>query len=306
MVAATCLAATVPWAVVEAKSASLNYDISDADYPGALAFDPTRPAHVPPGKAVIPDPAVATKDVPLTNKDSCNVYDPVKSSDAACTYGDSGAQRTLAIIGDSHASQYVDPLASIGVRNGWKVRAMVRNGCPFTAAPPASKDTVFSNCPEQNQASLRKLLRLKPDMVVVAGMTPAGYRSALGWEWKSDRELVSGYTAMLRPLLKAGIKVAVILDTPFPAFSVPDCVERSGPAAPNCAVPHEPDRSQEDPLRVAAQEVGGVAVVDLGSYFCRNDSCPPVIGNMLVYRDNHLTATFARTLSGPLKRALKL
>lgn len=31
-----------------------------------------------------------------------------------------------------------------------------------------------------------------------------------------------------------------------------------------------------------------------------------VIGNMLVYRDNHLTATFARTLSGPLKRALKL
>lgn len=306
MVAATCLAATVPWAVVEAKSASLNYEISDADYPGALAFDPNRPAHVPQDKPVVPDPAVAIKDVPLTNKDGCNVYDPVKSPDTGCTYGDLGAERTLAIVGDSHASQYVDPLASIGVRNGWKVRAMVRNGCPFTAAPPASKDTVFNNCPDQNRASLRKLLRLKPDMVVVAGMTPAGYKSALGWEWKSDRELVSGYTKMLRPLTEAGIEVAVILDSPFPDFSVPDCVERSGPAAPNCSVADEPDRGQEDPLRVAAREVGSVAVVDLGSYFCRNGSCPPVIGNMLVYRDNHLTATFARTLSGPLKRALKL
>lgn len=306
MVAATCLAATVPWAVVEAKSASLNYEISDADYPGALAFEPGRPAHVPQGKPVLPDPAVATKDVPLTNKDGCNVYDPVKSPDTGCTYGDLGAQRTLALIGDSHASQYVDPLASIGVKNGWKVRAMVRNGCPFTAAPPASKDTVFSNCPDQNRVSLRKLLRLKPDMVVVAGMTPAGYKSALGWEWKNDRELVAGYTATLRPLTQAGIDVAVILDTPFPAFSVPDCVERSGPTAPNCAFAHEPDRGPEDPLGVAARAVGGVAVVDLDGYFCRNGSCPPVIGNMLVYRDNHLTATFARTLSGPLKRALKL
>jgi hypothetical protein len=143
-------------------------------------------------------------------------------------------------------------------------------------------------------------------MVVVAGMTPAGYKSALGWEWKSDRELVSGYTKMLKPLTEAGIEVAVILDTPFPAFSVPDCVERSGPSAPNCSVADDPDRGQEDPLRAAAQEVGGLAVVDLGNYFCRNGSCPPVIGNMLVYRDNHLTATFARTLSGPLKRALKL
>lgn len=306
LIATTCLTAAAPWGVVEAKSVSLNYEISDEDYPGALAFDPGRPAHVPQQKAVVPDPAVATKDVPLTNKDGCNVYDPVKSPDTGCTYGDLEAQRTLAIIGDSHASQYVDPLASIGERNGWKIRAMVRNGCPFTAAPPASKDTVFSNCPEKNRQSLRKLLRMKPDMVVVAGMTPAGYKSALGWEWKNDRELVSGYQDMLRPLIEAGIKVSVILDSPFPAFSVPDCVERNGPAAPNCSVPDEPDRAQTDPLRVAAQEVGGLGIVDLGNYFCRNGSCPPVIGNVLVYRDNHLTATFARTLSGPLKRALKL
>ena len=306
LIATTCLTAAAPWGVVEAKSASLNYEISDADYPGALAFDPGRPAHVPQQKAVVPDPAVATKDVPLTNKDGCNVYDPAKTPDTGCTYGDIEAQRTLAIIGDSHASQYVDPLASIGERNGWKVRAMVRNGCPFTAAPPASKDTVFSNCPEQNRQSLRKLLRMKPDMIVVTGMTPAGYKSALGWGWKNDRELVSGYQEMLRPLIEAGIEVSVILDSPLPAFSVPDCVERNGPAAPNCSVPDGPGRAQTDPLRIAAQELGGLGVVDLGSYFCRNGSCPPVIGNVLVYRDNHLTATFARTLSGPLKRALKL
>lgn len=306
MVLVSCLAAGAPWAVVEAKTMALDSEVSRAEYPGALAFDPTQPASVPSPKSVMPDPAVATKDVPLTNGDGCNVYDPRKTPDNSCTYGDPTARRSIVIIGDSHASQYVDPLADIGAERGWQVRAMVRNGCPFTAAAPASHGTVFKNCSEQNRASLEKLLAMKPDKVLVTGMSPDGYRSALGWGWKDDEELISGYAKLWEPLRQADIEVSVVLDSPHPPFSVPDCVQRNGSHSSKCAISDLPGRSEHDPLRRAALKVGGIDVIDLSAYFCRGGSCPAVIGNVLVYRDNHLTNTFARTMGRPLRTALGL
>ena len=39
-------------------------------------------------------------------------------------------------------------------------------------------------------------------------------------------------------------------------------------------------------------------LVDVTSLFCTDDACPPVIGNVLVYRDtSHITASYAATLT---------
>lgn len=48
----------------------------------------------------------------------------------------------------------------------------------------------------------------------------------------------------------------------------------------------------------------GVEVLDMSAYFCRQGICPAVIGNVLVYRDNHMTNTFAKTLAPALARQL--
>jgi hypothetical protein len=48
-----------------------------------------------------------------------------------------------------------------------------------------------------------------------------------------------------------------------------------------------------------------VRYIDLTRYFCDRELCPPVAGNVLIYSDlNHITATYARTLSGPLEEAV--
>jgi hypothetical protein len=45
--------------------------------------------------------------------------------------------------------------------------------------------------------------------------------------------------------------------------------------------------------------------IDLSDYFCDRTTCPPVIGNVLVYRHmNHVTATYVRTLAPMLQNAL--
>jgi hypothetical protein len=46
-------------------------------------------------------------------------------------------------------------------------------------------------------------------------------------------------------------------------------------------------------------------VLDLSSRFCDRETCPGVIGNVLVYRDlNHVSGTYMKTLAAPLEAAL--
>jgi hypothetical protein len=48
----------------------------------------------------------------------------------------------------------------------------------------------------------------------------------------------------------------------------------------------------------AAEEVGGVRLIDPTSEVCLEKTCPAVIGDVLVYRNGaHLTATYVRTLT---------
>lgn len=306
LVTMSLMAAAVPWTVVQAKTQELSKATVSPDYPGAMANDPKKPAPVPAGMPILPDPAVATKDKPLTFKDGCAIYDPAKINDSRCFYGDLSASRSVVIIGDSHAGQYVDPLAAIAARDGWKLRAMVRNGCPFSTAPPSSSTTTFWNCSEQNKASLKKILDMKPVQVVITAMAPYGYGKALKWRWSDNSKLVAGYVNMMAPLTKAGIKVSIIVDTPYPGMSVPDCVAENGANSPECHFPRRPKGSKDHPLEAAAAKVDGVRVLNLNDYLCPGDVCAPVVGNVLVFRDNHMTNTFARTLARPLKEGLGL
>jgi hypothetical protein len=56
---------------------------------------------------------------------------------------------------------------------------------------------------------------------------------------------------------------------------------------------------------LAAAKVPNATLVDLTDYLCPRELCPPVIGGTMVWRDSHhLTATYARSLAGPLGQAL--
>jgi hypothetical protein len=97
-----------------------------------------------------------------------------------------------------------------------------------------------------------------------------------------------------------------VMDIPYPDFAAPDCVQSHGPAADACTIQQRADDRPEDPLAAAAARVPGVEVIDLYPYFCADGACPSVVGNVLVYRDNHMTNSFAKTLASPLARMLRL
>ena len=72
-----------------------------------------------------------------------------------------------------------------------------------------------------------------------------------------------------------------------------------------CTVKRAAVFSDEDPIVLAAREEPSVAFLDFSDAICSTDSCAPIVGNVLVWRDNeHLTATHASSLDGVLGTAL--
>lgn len=138
-------------------------------------------------------------------------------------------------------------------------------------------------------------------------MSPASYAEDLEWTWPSHTNLVDGYHSMLTKLSAAGIPVSVIREVPRPSVAVPVCLEKHLNSTAACDTTRDAAFPAEgDPLAEAAEGIDGVTVVDLTRWFCTNDSCPAVIGNVAVYRDTHLTNTYVHTMSGPLATALGL
>ncbi|MCR1980959.1 acyltransferase [Cellulosimicrobium cellulans] len=309
LVAASVLVALVPLAEVTARTEAAANVVAGEANPGAAVFEG---ASAPSGAPVAPDPLVAASDVGLVNRDGCideditlPVPDGETRSPDACRYGaDDGPG--VVLVGDSHAAVLSSPLARAAEENGYALTVLVRNGCPFNVDPMSSNGIPFGECGERNRRNQELILRERPELVVVSAMTPAGYRAALDWGWDEFDDAVAGYRETLEPIVDAGIRVVVVRDTPLPPFVAPECVAEHGAASPECAFPRGRLAAQDDPLVDAARALGEVEVVDLTDSLCRADTCRAVEGNVLVYRDNHLTDTYALSLEPRLESALGL
>ncbi|MEU4443085.1 acyltransferase family protein [Actinosynnema sp. NPDC050801] len=307
LVAVTVLVASGGWASAESTLAGLRgRSVIDAEHPGALALDPSRPPSVPAGVALAPAPAVAEQDWP---HDDCVTRD-LGDGLSSCVYGKSDAAKTLVVVGDSHAGQFSTALAGFvrgGTGDDWQVHVMVRSGCPFSTVPPSSAGMPLTVCSEDNLKKLDHIRELAPDLVVTAAMSPESYLKDLDWAWESPAHMVHGYRTVLAALAEAAIPVAVIRELPRPGVPAVPCLQRHEDDPAHCDTPRvKAVGSPTDPLADAAAGLPGVRVVDLTDWICRADTCPAVIGNVVVYRDNHLTDTYVKSLSYPLVAALGL
>jgi peptidoglycan/LPS O-acetylase OafA/YrhL len=291
-----------PWLYVQHRTADLGDQRLDAQHPGGAGVLPDE-LPTATGIAVIPDPTLAAEDTPFM-QEGCVAFDPRQMDADSCLYGDITSPLTVVLAGDSHAGQFTTPLTAVAESQGWRLQTMVRNGCPFMAAPILISGQPDWDCATANQLSVQRLVETKPQVVVTTAMRPEGYESALDWSWNSESDLVDGYLRLWAPLLDAGIRVVVIRDMPSPDYIGPECVELEGPDSPECSLTRAEADQQSDPLLVAARQADGVQVVDLTDHLCNRDICPGVVGNVLVYRDNHLTDTFALSLAPALRAAL--
>ena len=276
------------WAGVAAASAGPPVAVGDPDHPGALVL---TPAHAPVRDVAAPvRPAVAqVQDDWAEYRDGCAPVDGHPVLEECVPVRPEGEpQRRITVVGDSHMQQFLPALEPLARERGWEVRTLVRARCPF--ATTSETDPQDASCTDWNTAVIAHLAADPPDAVVVSASRDV--RVGL------TEQTPDGFVAGWQRLDAAGIPVLAVRDNPRFDHRPAECLEAHGRGAPECEVPRGDLLAADPPYALRDDVPSGVAFLDLSNEICTATSCPPEIGNVLVYLDdNHLSASYGRTMS---------
>jgi hypothetical protein len=246
---------------------------------------------------IIPDPGFGNADEP-TNPECFVQLNNARVT--PCTFGstDSAAPR-IALVGDSHAYQYLPAFIRLADKNGWALTTYFKGACPWTTAAVGGADPGFiASCTEYREHLATDLTNAKFDVIVTAAFNGTEYLGD-----NSTAAVASGF-AQAWSTQNGGARVIAVADNPDFTDDPNKCL-RSKPAA-ECARPRPDVLLAEDPLMLAAAQLN-LSSVDLRGTFCSTTTCLPVISGADVFRDqDHLTATFANTMGFAFQRAVLL
>jgi hypothetical protein len=270
---------------------------------GAAALRDGRPIQKS-AEAVHPTPREAEKkeNRPRMYSDGCHLDLPETES-PECVYGNPSSNTTVVLFGDSHAMQWFPALDELARKRDWRLVGLTKS-----AFPPADISVYstglrreYRECEEWRGRTIGRIVREEDPSLVVTSMLNR-YRAredGKGLDRDASNEaVVEGYVSTLEKLRRGGAPVAVIEDVPRPDKNIPECVSGSLDRLQDCAFPRR-DGLEQPRINVrAADEVEGASLIDPTPLVCPEETCPAVIGDVLVYRNGaHLTRTYVNSLT---------
>lgn len=245
-------------------------------------------------EGLTPDPSAALDDRVSVYADGCHT--PNNSDEVpACVFGDPEGAYRVALVGDSHAVNWLPALDRLGRERGWSVTLITRAACPFTLATQTFDTTAsIESCASWKQNVIVYLDESEPfDVVFSAHFVGAA---------KFDGDEAQGVRSAWALFLERGARVVVLRDVPRATEATTPCLEEHESDPSKCALPID-EAVRDDDYVALSDEVTGVDVIDLTNVFCWDDTCKAAIGGVTVYRDgHHLTVTFSTTLAPLLGR----
>ena len=298
-----CLVVPLVWSAHVSDEERVPAQVASADhtkYPGAAEL--LRGAHTPSGVDPIPNVYQAEKDKASTSSNGCfNEYEGTNTK--PCVYGNPQGSRTVAIVGSSHAEQWVDVISDIAKRHDIKLLVYTKGGCNITTDPhPKTLDGKdYPGCRVWMDTVLSEVKQLKPAFVFTTNTRTAGY---------GNKDYVpDDYISGMRILTDAGIPILGLRDNPWLMLpgSAPKIPTECLPThdAVECGMPRVMVLNSENPAISKYADNPLMHNLDLTSGLCDAVNCKAIVGNVQVYRDSHhLTQVYARTLSEELERQL--
>lgn len=279
---------------------------------GAAALE--QPEACPPSTGdPVPSPALAPRDKSaaydkVDGGGNCFAFVPSFPT-RTCTFGPPDADVRIALVGNSHAGQWLPALQEVAEPRGWAITTHLASQCAMSDVAQHFDTSAHSAaCRRWVRRTADRVVADRPDLVVLTNRTSV---AAEGHSYEDSHDAYrDGYRTVLRTWSAAGVPVLVLHDTPTPGdagvASVPECVAEHLDDPSACSgvrsawVPRDP---AHDLARSA--DLPGVSAIDLTDRICRTERCDAVVGGVLVYFDaSHLTATYARTLAPYLAPSL--
>ncbi|WP_300404335.1 acyltransferase family protein [Nocardioides sp.] len=301
-----------------------NPAITSADYEGGpeqLSDDPVRAlvqasvlaaldGRPVPGRLVPPLLGIRQDTAPL------GACDYRTGTQELCPVGDTDAERSLVVIGDSHARAWTPATNLMGERYGYTAYNFVYSGCPASQAERLDPETKreWPECNDFKEWTLATVAELQPDLVLVSSaalpkVVGLDGTSAIGFTKPKEFRAVQldGMRRELELLQGLGPDVALLANTPKLPREPGVCLSSGVADLGGCLFEAGPEaRRYQRGFADVAREIG-VTVVDAEKWFCYQQQCPSVVGNYVTMRDSqHMTTEYARTLAEPLAEELGL
>ncbi|MFC4337927.1 acyltransferase family protein [Salininema proteolyticum] len=242
-----------------------------------------------------PSPGDAAEDYGTAGE--CQL-EPEETGHPDCVRGEGGGR--IVLFGDSHASQWLPAFEAMASERGMSVEVLAKSGCPVA-------DMTVGN--DQLGREYRECDRWREDMVERIEDGPAPALIAVGtlnrYTWDAA-EAESAWERSFERLTATGAPVAYLRDTPFPGFDVPACLSDEPSDWGACSF-ERAEAVWDDPVAdgIASGGFDGVGIADVSSLVCSTASCPAVVDNLLLYRDDsHLTTAAVRALAPRLEHEL--
>lgn len=245
---------------------------------------------LPDTRGTAPSRASVREDLPASNTEGC-VGENDDSSTPDCSFGPTDGEETWVLVGDSHMDQYLPAFADIAEENNITLITFLHANCPYNAEQTTQDlDLAGSPCQQANEQTTEEINDLDPDLVITTNW------SDREWDGDPTEGFVKQWEELEAPIIVLGDNPAMLGGDQTTA-----CVVDNYPDTEACSIPVQ-DALPVDYQRIAAERTkADIELIDLTDLFCTDSECPPVIGNVMVYRDaHHLTATYTETLAPEL------
>ncbi|MFE6649520.1 acyltransferase family protein, partial [Nocardioides sp. NPDC057772] len=242
---------------------------------------------------------------------ACNYYST--NVRKLCPRGDTDAEKTVVVIGDSHARHWAPAVDEIAERSGYRAYMLAMPQCTVSLVTPDKIDSTepMTSCDDFHDFMLSSVKKLRPDLLLISSRPiSAAYHDSSGRH--TDREDVRravyrGYQRLLAQVKPAAKRTVWLRDVPALEFDPATCLSSNKTLSP-CT--YKPLASQQDgaDLQMQAAKSARVETLDLDDMFCDSVGiCTTVVGDTITHRDgHHLTATYSKELARTLGERLEI
>lgn len=235
------------------------------------------------------NPAVASESLFETYRNKC--HNPKEASEfKTCFYGETEEfSATIALVGDSHATQWLPALDIAGRELGIRVQTYTMGGCAFGY-------TTRENCERFREWVSESLdQRDQPhDVVMLSAIVHVKDKEDESY-FENRRQAFVKSLGFLETL---NTKILVIQDNPWGSL------DRSDPnlcllsEEPKVCTNNEDDVVFPSPYEHAVRDTGIGQIIETKSLFCSDSFCRIGAGGIPIYRDfNHVSVQYSQTTS---------
>ena len=222
--------------------------------------------------------------------------------DGDCIYGDGKADRTVAVVGDSHIGMWLPALDTLAERQHVKLVPFVKLGCAAYGVKQKSSKMTVAECEDFRKWTNEQITELNPDTIVVGarGMLDMEERDGVSTEeqWREGVRHGVGAFEKITP------DVRVFADVPSVDNDPGECLSDARNLLEDCVV--KADGTEVDSNEVTQEALAGTdaAYVDIVDLVC-TERCPLVVGDVVTYYDDsHITATWVDRVTPALGKRL--